>query len=131
MRDIHGRYTDIKDIQSNGPTWAHGCDGCQGGLVGAPALTGVDSIYMERLAQVLLHQLSFCTCQAGIKSEQYYRKVWKRLVAEAKGHPMMKESAARKSHPDIEAAMNAVVMAQPAPAIHKETKHAQQVAEFA
>jgi hypothetical protein len=121
MRDAHGRYQSLKEIAANGPHWSSGCEHCKYGLVDAPPLLiRTETFVMERMAQMLLGMLQFCTCRAGVAQEAYLsHKRWG-LVNEALKDPRMVEQAKRKTHVDIENAMSAVVKAMetPAPTIH-------------
>jgi hypothetical protein len=121
LRDEHGRYQALKAITDNGPDWSSGCDHCKYGLVDAPPLLiQTETFVMERLAQMLLGMLQFCTCRAGAAQEAYLtHKRWS-LVNEALKDPRMVDQAKRRTHVDIENAMHAVVKAMetPAPTIH-------------
>ena len=123
MRDTHGRYASLKDIAANGPSWAKGCAHCTGGVMSAPDLTGAAPLYMERMVQHLDKSLTLCDCRAG---RAYYASLgnrYRKLVEEARQDKRMTEWAARRSHPDIEAARLAVhaayELAKP-PTIHYE-----------
>lgn len=104
------------------PEWAHGCDQCKHGIAEAPELPRRHGVALERLAQARLHMLTFCECQAGVMQEKYLRKLEMRLVNEALADEKLMHIGQRKSHPDIDAAMNAVVMFTPPPTMYQEEK---------
>ena len=121
MRDERGRYTNTVPIAESVPAWANGCPNCAGGIVAAPELTGVASIYLERMVHVKDKTIEFCTCRAG---QSYYNSLRNRhqaLVEEARRNPMMSDAARELSNPDIlntRAAMHAAYEAAPPPTIH-------------
>lgn len=123
MRDIHGRYTTLKEISDNGPSWARGCPNCQHGIVSAPELTGACSLHLERLVQAVGKQLVFCECKAGQAYRVTLLNLRQGLIEEARKDPRMQEQAHRLTHPDIEvarAAVEAAYVMAPAPTIHYE-----------
>ncbi len=111
MRDQHGRYQDTKTIVDNGPLWARGCALCTNGLVGAPPLRGVDTVSMERLAQAMLHELTFCTCQAGTR----YHSCLLNREQELKDY---ERKAGMVQGATIKRTMDAVLKAMPVPTMH-------------
>lgn len=121
MRDERGRYHSTKPITESVPEWAKGCDQCSCGIVSAPELTGVASLYMERMIQAKDGVLIFCTCQAGQRYRVALLNRYQALIEEARRHPSMLEAARQLTHPDIENtrnAMHAAYEAAPPPTIH-------------
>ena len=120
MRDERGRYTTLKAVTDNGPTWARGCPSCTCGIVLAPELTGAAPFYLERLVQALDHDITFCTCPAGKAYHASLLNRRQKLIEEARRDPRMAESARDKTHPDIESARAAVraAQAQRTPTVH-------------
>lgn len=108
MRDDRGRYHSTKPLSELAPSWANGCDQCKFGVLSAPELTGVASVYLERLVQAIDGDLQFCTCRAG---ECYKNALRNRLLVlrgEAKRDTRMSDAAGRNSHPDIEVTRRAM-----------------------
>jgi hypothetical protein len=111
------RYDVIKDIATIGPEWAKGCAECGHGIVSAPEITGAATFYLERLVQAVDGDITFCTCRAGTSYRVSLLKRHQRLVEEARKDVRMRESAERRSHPDIENARIAIAT-QRVPTIH-------------
>lgn len=118
MRRVKAEYP-----ASNENDWARGCDKCKFGIVSAPPLTGVASLYMERMAQALDKSLTFCSCNAG---ERYRAALLNRrqmLIEEARKDTRMADAAHKNTHPDIQATqrlMHAAYEAAPPPTIHAD-----------
>lgn len=101
--------------------WANGCEKCNRGIVSAPELTGACETYLERLVQAVDGDITFCECKAGIRYRVFLLNRYRFLVEEAKRDERMKVFAAKKSHPDIEAARNSIAQSYgmlKAPPIH-------------
>lgn len=81
MRDSHGRYRSIKEIQELGPDWACGCGKCKFGIVASVPLTGAASLYLERLVQAQDGDLTFCACRAGHMQRQSLRRLYTKTSA--------------------------------------------------
>lgn len=121
MRDERGRYHGTKPLIDLVPEWAKGCGNCNCGIVSAPELTGVASLYLERMIQAKDGTLTFCACQAGQRYRVSLLNRYQTLIEEARRNPMMADAAHQLSHPDIEntrAAMHAAYEAAPPPTIH-------------
>ncbi len=101
-RDNHGRYENLKEISTNGPSWARGCDKCKCGIASAPELTGACELYLERLVQVIDGDIQFCTCTAGTRYRVFLQNRWLFLMDEVKKTPNLSNFIGRKTHPDIE-----------------------------
>jgi hypothetical protein len=108
MRDIRGRYTKTKELTEIIPTWAQGCDQCECGVLDAPPLTGLASLYMERLVQAIDHELTFCSCMAGTRYHAALLNRRRVLIEEAKKDKRLSEWSMRGTHPDIEATRRAM-----------------------
>ncbi len=108
MRDLHGRYMDTKAITDNGPSWARGCPNCSHGIAAAPELTGACELYLERLVQACDGDITFCTCQAGIRYRVFLRNRFLFLTDEVKKKPSLSAFIGRNTHPDIESARIAI-----------------------
>lgn len=80
MRDIHGRYTNIKDLSEIAPDWSHGCADCKFGIVLAPDIVGAVPLYEGRAVQAREEMILFCNCRAGHMYRQYLRKVYNGLT---------------------------------------------------
>lgn len=102
VRDIHGRYRDVKAIVELGPEWAYGCSRCRYGIVAAAELTGVMDLYLERLAQALAGEIEFCDCHAGQCQRANLLNIRQKLIEEARKDKRMLAEAARMTHPEIE-----------------------------
>lgn len=123
MRDVHGRYRDLKEIADNGPEWAAGCDRCTFGVASAPPLTGAASILLERLVQAIDKQLVFCDCTAGERYRANLLNHRQKLIEEARRDSRMGASVAKLTHPDIEMARHKIeeaLLNTPAPTVHME-----------
>ncbi len=83
---------------------AHGCASCSYGIVAAPEITGACEFYLERLAQALNGDITFCDCRAGTNYHANLLKRHRKFVEEARRDPRMVEQAKRGTHPDIEQA---------------------------
>lgn len=121
MRDEQGRYLNLKPIADNGPSWACGCSKCSFGIVSAPELTGVASLYLERMIQAKDGTLLFCACMAGQRYRVGLLNRYQALIEEARRNPLMQDAAQQLTHPDIEDARNAMYAAYaaaPPPTIH-------------
>ena len=129
MRDIHGRYTAVKDMTESVPAWANGCEACKCGIISAPELTGAASFYLERLVQAVDGDIVFCTCQAGQRYRTSLSTRFKQLIAEAKADKSATKYAAAKTHVDIESARYAMSKIRGArvPTMHYEPVHAELV----
>lgn len=110
MRDIHGRYTTLKEINANGPTWARGCDACTCGIVLAPELTGAAPLYMERLVQAIDGDITFCTCQAGQRYRVSLLNRRQEIIEQAR--QSLKTTAKLKVDNPIDIARHAIRAAQ-------------------
>lgn len=94
---------------SNENDWARGCAKCKHGIVSAPELTRACELYMERLIQALDKQIIFCECDAGTRYRAYLLNRRQVLLEEARRSPFMQQHAARLTHPEIDAARNAIL----------------------
>lgn len=108
MRDIRGRYTKSKPLTETIPLWAQGCELCECGIQDAPPIVGVASLYMERLVQAIDHELTFCTCKAGVRYHAALLNRRRVLIEEAKKDKRLSEWSMRGTHPDIEATRRAM-----------------------
>lgn len=113
MRDDRGRYHSTKPLSELAPSWANGCDHCKFGLIDAPDLTGVASVYMERLVQAIDKELNFCACQAGVRYRASLLNRRQQLLEEARRDTRMTDAARRNSHPDIEVTRRAMRDSRP------------------
>lgn len=75
MRDVRGRYGELKDFAETGPEWAHGCESCTYGLVVASEIIGTLTLSDQRAVQMDEGMIEFCECKAAFMYRQYLRKI--------------------------------------------------------
>lgn len=101
----------VKDTLPHNPEndWARGCEKCKFGIASAPELTGAATLHLERLVQAIDGDVTFCTCKAGVRYQNYLRNRLLILRGEAKRDRRMASYAERGTHPDIEATRQAML----------------------
>ncbi len=88
--------------------WSEGCASCSYGIVAAPEITGACEFYLERLAQALGGDITFCDCRAGTNYRENLLRRHRKFIEEARKDPRMVEQAKRGTHPDLDQAMSAI-----------------------
>ncbi len=92
---------NINPVETVDNSWAKGCKSCTYGIVAAPEITGACEFYLERLAQAINGDITFCDCRAGTSYRVSLLNRRQKLIEEARKYPRMVEQAKRSTHPDI------------------------------
>ncbi len=100
---------DIKLPGESGARWANGCDACTYGVTHHEAYTGAIPLFEEQAILASRHELTFCTCRAGLLAKQYARK----------NYAAMSEDGRRLAGEKIDVALTQIMGATvDAPTVH-------------